>query len=59
MKTTKELIADLKNVPRRKGICYVNADDLADVIILLIAFEKACEALRNMVRLHVRDWSEE
>lgn len=59
MKTTKELIADLENAPKRKGIRYVNADDLADAIILLKAFEKACEALRNMVRLHVRDWSEE
>ena len=59
MKTVKELIADLENTPKRKGIRYVNADDLADAIILLKAFSEACEALRTMVRLHVRDWSEE
>ena len=59
MKTTKELIADLENAPKRKGVCYVHADDLADAIILLKAFSEACEALRNMVRLHLRDWSEE
>ena len=45
MKTVKELIGNLENAPKRKGTCYVNQDDVADAIIVLKAFEEACETL--------------
>ena len=45
MKTVKELIGNLENAPKRKGIRYVNQDDLASVIIILKAFEEACDTL--------------
>lgn len=45
MKTVKELISRLENVPKRKGTCYVNQDDIADAITVLKAFEEACDTL--------------
>ena len=45
MKTVKELISHLENAPKRKGIRYVNQDDLASAIIILKAFEEACDTL--------------
>ena len=48
MKTVKELIANLENTPKRKGIRYVSEDDLRDVITVLKAFEEACETLVNV-----------
>ena len=48
MKTVKELIANLENTPKRKGVRYVAEEDLADVITCLKAFEEACETLVNV-----------
>ena len=48
MKTVKELIANLENTPKRKGVRYVADEDLADVITCLKAFEEACETLVNV-----------
>ena len=48
MKTVKELIANLENTPKRKGVRYVAEEDLADVITCLKAFEEACETLVNI-----------
>ena len=45
MKTVKELISHFENAPKRKGICYVNQDDVADAITVLKAFEEACDTL--------------
>lgn len=45
MKTVKELINHLENAPKRKGIRYVNQDDLSSAIIILKAFEEACDTL--------------
>jgi len=45
MKTVKELISHLENAPKRKGIRYVNQDDIADAITVLKAFEDACDTL--------------
>jgi hypothetical protein len=43
MKTVKELISHFENAPKRKGIRYVNQDDVADAITVLKTFEKACD----------------
>lgn len=48
MKPVKELIANLENTPKRKGVRYVSEDDLRDVITVLKAFEEACETLVNV-----------
>lgn len=48
MKTVKELIANLENTPKRKGIRYVAEEDIVDVITCLKAFEQACETLVNV-----------
>lgn len=43
--TIKELISRLENAPKRKGIRYVNQDDLSNAITCLKAFEEACDTL--------------
>lgn len=45
MKTVKELIGNLENAPKRKGVRYVNQDDLIAAITVLKAFEEACDTL--------------
>lgn len=45
MRTVKELISHLENAPKRKGVRYVNQDDLAAAITVLKAFEDACDTL--------------
>ena len=45
MKTVKELISNLENTQKRKGVRYVNQDDLAAAITVLKAFEEVCDTL--------------